>query len=1275
MNLYISEAIQFVRSRLDELSIQESELLVNTVDNLNLDETIVSLLEEAVSYVHQTAPASLMEGPTLTQDDLQGSWSVNNGIIDINLEGAKEDALRLISFKAGDSDVKLTTTVYEDSPIGRMQHNRYVQGQPDNPVLVMLDDSPNYRPHLKYYTTDLTEKDMSFVLRYFPLPVIRTYSISLDQTAITYLGSGGAKTLSIFTEGSWKVQGVPSWIILSEVNGIGNKKITVTTTLNTTGSERNATLYFITDQGQAIVEIIQHRKSSTGVTVPGYEDGLDFLFVESTNAINGKVNIAATAGNSYEFMVYASVGLNWTVMLDGKTSENGQSIYNDWLSITPALGTGIGPEDYTKVNVSVRSSNTSPEARNATLTFISLSSNDALQVDYIISQNGILSVVQAEGAIPSTGGTIEVTITSAIDWTAKMLTDVGEESIGVQPSNGKAGISKMYVYAGRNTGSERSFIYQINAGAAEYYGSVNQLAMGQTSENVNNITLTPSLISFAADGSCDEAKDDNGYVTVNLDYNSTEYSFDSSGIPSWLHIIKGDRAISVKVDKNNTSSIRTHTIEVSLVSDSSIKSYLIIEQATSVTEGTWSIAFNDNKTIGGTHMLSFSSSEDYSYISEVRAYNNSNFISGETIVVEIPSNIAWLGEYGAINNKSFEVTSGGGIWFSAATGNVSDRNAIVTCYPKNYPAYKSELLIVQIGSNSSQSKRFTLSPRTVTAAASDTKQRFSISSNESWSLTITGNASFSETESLKTLTGTGDANLDVYFPVNTSSTSTKTYTISGSSSSGLTSSLVITQSAAVGTASIKLNTNSATIDASGGVINVILTSNVSWSVLNPYSRVTINPSSGSAVTGEEISITIPAITVTDKDITYNIFFRSLDGDASAMLTIVQTRAESDENFISLSKSIISLPYTLSGEDITIQASGEYFLASKTSWLNVFADGNVLKVGDTSTSSNLNVTAILNHAQRREGTVVLALVGNPEKTATLTVIQAQNPSQMLSIMPTGTTNNSGTIELFADRAWKITDISPELTIEPTSGTGNATLDFSAEINPYTTARTLQATFITTDSAKSSTFNVYQSAGVFYVDPEIVQFSGNAKTVEVTLYSSAPWKITSLPEWVMCDVAAGFAAPEGTTLTFTISDVVNELEGNITIQNIITSEILTIKAIQFTDVDDTYITLTPSGTIEVTDRASILVEVISNRDWTAKYLGGTATQLSGVANIAKKVGLVPDVPIGAWQSRSYFTVNAGYVSASLEVIYTKKVTDETIDSVTDDKDDNTEIGPEN
>lgn len=209
MNLYIKDAVDFVRSRMDEMSFVPSEMVTGgEPDDRNLEETVERLLKEAIISVHTEAPASLMEGKKLTESAplTVMTHSVDtNGVLTLNFTDALSikapDILRLVSFKAGDSDTLVTSVAFEDEAVARLQNNRYMRGTPDCPVMVRMATSSEYKPVYKYYTTTLKgDKEdgglvlnpPTFVMEYFPVPEYSEkdgYFISamLEIATLTYL--------------------------------------------------------------------------------------------------------------------------------------------------------------------------------------------------------------------------------------------------------------------------------------------------------------------------------------------------------------------------------------------------------------------------------------------------------------------------------------------------------------------------------------------------------------------------------------------------------------------------------------------------------------------------------------------------------------------------------------------------------------------------------------------------------------------------------------------------------------------------------------------------------------------------------------------------------------------------------------------------------------------------------------------------------------------------------------------------------------------------------
>lgn len=140
-----SDAVTLVRKNLDEQEINASAMYStgspDTTDNDSLDNIIKKTLPEAINAVHLKAPHDLLEGTDATLTGV----TISNNIVTFT---AGAPMLRLVSFKAVDSDVVLGEWTPEYSPKGREQLNQYIRGTYDDPTLVKLEGKDQYR----YYT-------------------------------------------------------------------------------------------------------------------------------------------------------------------------------------------------------------------------------------------------------------------------------------------------------------------------------------------------------------------------------------------------------------------------------------------------------------------------------------------------------------------------------------------------------------------------------------------------------------------------------------------------------------------------------------------------------------------------------------------------------------------------------------------------------------------------------------------------------------------------------------------------------------------------------------------------------------------------------------------------------------------------------------------------------------------------------------------------------------------------------------------------------------------
>lgn len=147
-NITLEKALTFVRASIDELA-QPSDMLVDEIlDDRNLHLTVRHLLPEAYNEIAMSAPATMLEGIDCSEDC---EVSVDNdGVMTIH-PNSLDDFLRVASFRASHSDVVVTESVDEASPVGRMQLNKYVRGTHDAPVLVRIHGKGD-TPEFKYYS-------------------------------------------------------------------------------------------------------------------------------------------------------------------------------------------------------------------------------------------------------------------------------------------------------------------------------------------------------------------------------------------------------------------------------------------------------------------------------------------------------------------------------------------------------------------------------------------------------------------------------------------------------------------------------------------------------------------------------------------------------------------------------------------------------------------------------------------------------------------------------------------------------------------------------------------------------------------------------------------------------------------------------------------------------------------------------------------------------------------------------------------------------------------
>lgn len=1179
MKLTIGEAREFVRARLDELAAQESDMLLSAIDDRNLDNTVDKLIEDAITYIHLAAPASLMEGPLLTESNFApGDLSVINGVVDIDtaLADIEDDILRFISFQCGDSDIKLTRAFYEDSPEARMQLNEHIQGQPDSPALVRLDDSPDYKPHFKYYTTGLrldgTGQLLRFALRYFARPKLQGGSLSVNPGTLTFNSgmSTRPKTVAVSSTTPWRITStIPDWLEPSETEGTGSVNMTFTVKQNR-GAQRSTSLIFANDESTAVLEVTQKAYSNS--------EGDERLKVACTAMVDGKISLPSTEiGNVIQLRVAAENQLAWHAVLSDTTN----------FFLEPTTGIGSGIENYSTVALCANSINDTGVARTATITFSAVGVNPIV---INIRQPAQLTVTPRQPSVGAEAGTLSFSIATESSWTIELLNPPEGFSLSAMEGSGNANILCSYP---KNEAEQTRFMgFRVSGGGATVQVSIAQAAATQQS-----ISISPSSLGeFPASGSTA------GMTTTAIVTASSEWTIDTETLPSWATIRRevGTNNISVvSVSENTTTSKRSKVITVYLTNDptktasltisqaekdssitlldsvvpldtvtvphtggsytatlnatgpwniTSNKSWLRITSSTSGAAGTSTVSFTvdpgtdaDNATIHGVLTDGSNKTCDYYIIREAAPvvqdsiqicrypenwfYDNvevnaaggglaaSVKASGNWSAV-LGANSTWIHPQTEYGNWSGGATSDGVLWFSVDrnTGPARTGTIVGTCGTKTTTFY-----IYQAAGDGSISLDASFSKSSITSSAQEIYLNIQATSGLAWTI---DQISDGLTIASSYLSGTGPAQIPVTVSPYTGATYRTLSCRIRNVSYGLTKTPTVQQNASVApTASLIISpTGRKDIPASQTSQTIIVRSNVNWTASCDDNTVTLRPSSG----GNNGSISVE-FGANESPSSRPMRITVSGGGISRELYLVQ--AARTEGGISADPSTISLPASGGSQLVVVSASGNQWSLSKSaSWINTS-----INAGTTTMATSFTVSAEANTSGvERTGTITLSAAG-----ATTTVYVSQGASSGIfrvepnSVTLEKTANSTGSVTVYAPDSWEVDENTSEIpdwlsyaydSSHAGSQSGEGLTFTALTANNSDSPRTATIKLQLTSSPGEWPLTVFVSqAGnaILTVTPLNPTADSNADTGTINVVSNTDWSIISISEGLTFD----------------------------------------------------------------------------------------------------------------------------------------------------------------
>ena len=283
---------------------------------------------------------------------------------------------------------------------------------------------------------------------------------------------------------------------------------------------------------------------------------------------------------------------------------------------------------------------------------------------------------------------------------------------------------------------------------------------------------------------------------------------------------------------------------------------------------------------------------------------------------------------------------------------------------------------------------------------------------------------------------------------------------------------------------LAVSPTSLSLAAAASSANVAVTSNVSWTVTDNQSWLSVSPTAGanngsftvSATANTGTTSRTGAVTVTGGGLTR---------------TIAVTQAGATANNLTLSASTWAPASVASSTAVNVTANVSWTVTDDQSWLSASPTS-----GSNNGSFTLSATANTGTASRT-GTVTVTGGGI---TRTVAVTQAAAAGNSLTLSASSwapaSAASTSTVNVTANVSWTVTDDQSWLSASPTSGSGNGSFTLSATTNSGTTSRT--GTVTVAGGGITRTIAVTQAAGggsgTTCANP--VTFSGNTGNFNTT-----------------------------------------------------------------------------------------------------------------------------------------------------------------------------------
>jgi len=929
-------------------------------------------------------------------------------------------------------------------------------------------------------------------------------SLSVSPSSLSFSAAGGSSSFAITSSGvNWTVTEAADWLSVNTPSGSGNASIAVTATPSPLNTGRTATI------------------TVSGAGVP------------SRTVSIAQSGVSATLSASPSTLSLGGSGGSATVQVSSNTAWTATASQS-WVTLSSPNGSGNAALSVTA------SPNPSTSPRTATLT---LSATGAASVSVTITQAGrepSITLSPTSLSFGSTGGTTSLNVTASVAWTLSGL----PSWLSATPSTGSGNAALTFTCQANPSILARNatLTFTGSDGSTQTVSVVQSGAAPALSVSPQSLTAseTGGTLSFS--------------ITSNTSWTVSESS-------TWLSISpasgSNNGTVTVSVSANALASPRTASISVTgqglpstsvTVTQNAAPPFLSASPASLQFESgagtlSFNVTSNTNWTVGETL--------DWLSVSQGSGTNNGQ------IQVTVLENLALTPRTGSIaltapgvapqsvavaqspntntisvspaslvfssqgGNSSVALTalvnwtaSTSAAWLSVAPAQGTSSTTLQVSCQENTSLNARNATVTVIGSdqvsktiNVTQNAAlpFVLAtPTTLSAAQSGSTFNVSITSNTTWTLQPSANWIRTDVPS-----GSGNQTIVVSCDENPGY-GVRSATLTVFSLSAAPVVITINQAGTGQAPFLNVTPNPIVASSSGGNMEVYISSNTTWRIVEYLSWVTVRPVSGEF--NDTIVLSIQPRTSTSSRSGTLTF--SGAGVTSFNVNITQNGIGSGA-ILSVSPTSLTFPAPGGRDSVSVSSNTTWNASSTANWLRII----------NNTGSNSGRFSVISspNPEVQPRTAEIRVSGVDAATQVVTVTQA-GAAPLLAIRPDTLRfpfqGGRDSIRVLSNMEWSAFDTLNWVSFSPLRGEDSASAFLVCQPNPAPTAR-IGRIPIRGESGNTVVLTIVQGPDntALSVSPDSLAFAAQGGNAAFAITTGNNWATSTNAPWITLSKGSG------------------------------------------------------------------------------------------------------------------------------------------------------------